>query len=165
MSSADRPASSIEFGRFKLLKQRRELLADGQRVDIGSRIFDLLMTLVEARGGVVSKDELMSRVWPGRVVEENNLQAGISALRKALGADRDLVRTVAGRGYQFAHEIRELPALQVPRRLSNLPAPISALLCREAALGEISSLVMDHRLLTLSGAGGIGKTRLAVETA
>ncbi|MDB6158147.1 MAG: hypothetical protein JWO04_1853 [Gammaproteobacteria bacterium] len=107
----------------------------------------------------------MSRVWPGRVVEENNLQAGISALRKALGADRDLVRTVAGRGYQFAHEIRELPALQVPRRLTNLPAPTSALLCREAALGEISSLVMDHRLLTLSGAGGIGKTRLAVDTA
>jgi predicted ATPase/DNA-binding winged helix-turn-helix (wHTH) protein len=165
MSSADRPASSIQFGRFKLLKQRRELLADGQRVEIGSRIFDLLMTLIEARGGVVSKDELMSRVWPGRVVEENNLQAGISALRKALGADRDLVRTVAGRGYQFAHEIRELPALQVPRRLTNVPAPISALLCREAALGEISSLVMDHRLLTLSGAGGIGKTRLAVETA
>jgi predicted ATPase/DNA-binding winged helix-turn-helix (wHTH) protein len=165
MSSADRPASSIEFGRFTLLKQRRELLADGQRVEIGSRIFDLLMTLIEARGRVVSKDELMSRVWPGRIVGENNLQAGISALRKALGADRDLVRTVAGRGYQFAHEIREWAALQLPRRLTNLPAPISALLCREAALGEISSLVMDHRLLTLSGAGGIGKTRLAMESA
>jgi DNA-binding winged helix-turn-helix (wHTH) protein len=71
------------------------------------------MTLIDARGRVVSKDELMSRVWPGRVVEENNLQAGISVLRKALGADRDLVRTVAGRGYQFAHEIRALPPLQV----------------------------------------------------
>jgi predicted ATPase/DNA-binding winged helix-turn-helix (wHTH) protein len=165
MSSADRPASSIEFGRFKLLEQRRELLADGQRVEIGSRIFDLLMTLIEARGRVVGKDELMSRVWPGRVVEENNLQAGISVLRKALGADRYLVRTVAGHGYQFAHEVRELAPLQLPRRFTNLPAPTSALLCREAALGEISSLVMDHRLLTLSGAGGIGKTRLAVESA
>jgi predicted ATPase len=70
-----------------------------------------------------------------------------------------------GPGYQFAHEIREVAPLQLPRRFTNLPAPTSALLCRETALGEISSLVMDHRLLTLSGAGGIGKTRLAVESA
>src|SRR3981081_3536881 len=127
MSSADRPASTIAFGRFKLLKQLRELLADGQRVEIGSRIFDLLMTLIEARGRVVSKDELMSRVWPGRVVEENNLQAGISALRKALGADRDLIRTVVGRGYQFAHDVRECAPVPVPHHLTNLPSPASAL--------------------------------------
>src|SRR5258708_34799508 len=98
---------------------------------MGGGILDLLLTHIESRGRVVSKDELMSRVWPGRIVEENNLQAGISALRKALGADRDLVRTVAGRGYQFAHEVREWAPLQLPQRLTNLPAPISALLCRE----------------------------------
>jgi predicted ATPase len=166
MSLADRPASSIEFGRFKILVQRRELLADGRRVDMGGRVFDLLMTLIEARGTVVSKDDLMSHIWPGRIVEENNLQAAVSVLRKALGADRDLVRTVAGRGYQFAHDVRECAPIPVPRhRLTNLPAPTSALLCREAALAEISTLVMEHRLLTLSGAGGIGKTRLAVEAA
>jgi predicted ATPase len=161
----DRSASSIEFRRFKILVQRRELLADGHRVDMGDRIFDLLMTLIESRGTVVSKDELMRRVWPGRIVEENNLQAGVSALRKALGPDRDLVRTVAGRGYQFVHEIRECAPIPVSHRLTNLPAPTSPLLCREAALAEVSALVMKHRLLTLSGAGGIGKTRLAVETA
>jgi DNA-binding winged helix-turn-helix (wHTH) protein len=54
MSTADRPATSIEFGRFKILMPRRELLADGHRVDIGGRIFDLLVTLVEARGRVVT---------------------------------------------------------------------------------------------------------------
>jgi DNA-binding winged helix-turn-helix (wHTH) protein len=111
---------------------------------MGGRIFDLLMTLIEARGTVVTKDELMSRVWPGRIVEENNLQAGISALRKALGADRDLVRTVAGRGYQFVHEIRECVPVPVAHRLTNLPAPTSPLLCREGALSEISTLVMEH---------------------
>jgi predicted ATPase len=165
VSPGDRPESNIEFGRFKILVQRRELLADGQRVDMGGRIFDLLMALIESRGRVVSKDELMRRVWPGRIVEENNLQAGISTLRKALGADRDLVRTVAGRGYQFVHEVRESESIPVSRRLTNLSAPTSPLLCREAALAEVSALVMEHRLLTLSGAGGIGKTRLAVETA
>jgi predicted ATPase len=158
-------STDIEFGRFKILVQRRELLADGHRVDMGDRIFDLLMTLIESRGRVVSKDELMRRVWPGRIVEENNLQAGISTLRKALGPDRDLVRTVAGRGYQFVHEIRECAPIPVRHRLTNLPAPTSSLLCREAALAEVSALLMEHRLLTLSGAGGIGKTRLALETA
>src|SRR5882757_6259545 len=165
VSPGDRPASNIEFGRFKILVQRRELLADGHRVDMGDRIFDLLMTLIESRGTVISKDELMKRVWPGRIVEENNLQAGISTLRKALGPDRGLVRTVAGRGYQFVHEIRECAPIPDSHHLTNLPAPTSPLLCREAALSEVSALVMEHRLLTLSGAGGIGKTRLAVETA
>ena len=63
-------------------------------------------------GTVVSKDELMSRVWPGRIVEENSLEVQISALRKALGPDRDLIRTVAGRGYQFAGEIRGAAAVR-----------------------------------------------------
>src|SRR5258708_6182268 len=123
MSSADRPASSIEFGRFGLLEQRRELLADGQRVEIGSPVFVLLMTLIEAPGRVVSKDELMSRVWPGRIVEENNLQAGISALRKALGADRDLVRTAAGRGISSSERF-------VNRHRSSFPGALPACLRR-----------------------------------
>ena len=81
-------------------------LSDGVPIELGGRAFDVLMALIEAGGAVLSKDELMSRVWPGRVVEENNLQVQIAALRKALAGDRDLVRTVAGRGYQFTGEIR-----------------------------------------------------------
>jgi DNA-binding winged helix-turn-helix (wHTH) protein len=59
------------------------------------------MALIEARGAIVTKDASMARVWPDRIVEENNLQAHISALRSAFGAERELIRTVAGRGYQF----------------------------------------------------------------
>ncbi len=97
--------ASISFGRFQILRPRRELLADGRPVRIGGRAFDVLMVLIEARGSVVGKDTLMSRVWPDRIVEENNLQIQVSALRAAFGSDRDLIRTVPGRGYQFISEI------------------------------------------------------------
>src|ERR1700745_519607 len=97
---------SIEFRRFKLVPHRRELLADDRPVEWGGRAFDTLMALIDARGKILSKDELMSRVWPDRVVEENNLPAQVAVLRQAFGADRDLIRTVAGRGYQFTREIR-----------------------------------------------------------
>ena len=98
-------AAISEFGRFTLLPYRRELLADGQPIELGGRAFDVLLALIDAPGAVLTKDELMGRVWPGRVVEENSLQAQVSALRKALGADRDLIRTVAGRSYQFTGEM------------------------------------------------------------
>src|SRR5580693_10248182 len=103
--ASERPAG-IAFGRFHVLPDRREVLADGRPVKLGGRAFDVLMALIEARGAVVSKHALMARVWPDRIVEENNLQIQISALRAAFGADRDLIRTVAGRGYQFTGEIR-----------------------------------------------------------
>jgi TolB-like protein/Flp pilus assembly protein TadD len=96
---------SVGFGRFRLLPQRRELRADGVVVELGSRAFDILLILTEARGALVTKDEILSRVWPDTVVEENNLVVQISTLRKALGEDRDFIRTVSGRGYRFVAEI------------------------------------------------------------
>src|SRR5271154_442750 len=108
----------VEFGRFRVVPHRRELLADGRPIKLGGRDFDVLMALIEASGTVVSKDQLMSRVWPGRIVEENTLQGAISGLRKAFGADRGLIRTVAGRGYQFSGEIRARP--------TNVPVGASA---------------------------------------
>src|ERR1700740_1044938 len=103
------PPTAIGFGRFRVLPHRRELLAEGRPVELGGRAFDVLMALIEAGGAVVSKNTLMERVWPDRIVEENNLQIQISALRAAFGADRDLIRTVAGRGYQFPGEIAFAP--------------------------------------------------------
>jgi DNA-binding winged helix-turn-helix (wHTH) protein len=79
--------TSFEFGHFRILPQRREVLADGRPMELGGRAFDVLVVLIEANGAVVSKDELMSRVWPGRIVEDNNLYAQIKALRRAF-ADR-----------------------------------------------------------------------------
>jgi predicted ATPase/DNA-binding winged helix-turn-helix (wHTH) protein len=159
---------TIDFGRFKVVRHRRELLADGLPVELGGRAFDTLMALIEARGTVLSKDELMSRVWPDRVVEENNLAAQISVLRQVFGADRHLIRTVAGRGYQFTGEIRETAAPAAgpaPSRTTNLPEALSELIGRETELGEVTALTTEHRLVSLVGAGGIGKTRLGLEVA
>src|SRR5215469_11308779 len=89
------------FGRFELCTRERELLADGNQIELGDRAFDILLALVEAGGALVTKSELMERVWPNLAVEENNLAVQISALRRALGNDRQLIRTVAGRGYRF----------------------------------------------------------------
>src|SRR6516162_6911243 len=105
MHAAFEAPAGIAFGRFLLLPDRRELLADGRPIKLGGRAYDLLMALIEARGAVVSKNALMARVWPDRIVEENNLQWQISGLRAALGADRNLIRTVSGRGYQFTAKI------------------------------------------------------------
>src|SRR6516225_1543584 len=99
------PSAIIEFGRFSILPYRRQLLAEGRPIRLGGRAFDLLLALLEAPGAVVGKDELLRRIWPGRIVEENRLQSEISGLRKAFGADRDLIQTVPGRGYQFTGEI------------------------------------------------------------
>jgi len=177
MNRATEAPASLAFGRFQVLPHRRELLADGRPIKLGGRAFDVLMALIEARGAVIGKDTLMARVWPDRVVEENNLQAHIVALRKALGAERALIRTVSGRGYQFTGEIRFLSAspddrgdagAAVPGAVlppTNLPQQVSELIGREEDLREILSLAAGHRLITLTGAGGIGKTRLALAVA
>jgi len=94
----------IGFGRFRLDLARRELWRDGVPVRLGNRALDILCELVSAEGGVVTKDELMARVWAGVVVEENNLQVHISALRRALeegGDGKRWIVTVPGRGYSF----------------------------------------------------------------
>jgi len=161
-------SGTIEFGRFQVLLHRRELLVDGKPTELGGRAFDVLMALIEARGAVLTKDELMNRVWPGRIVEENSLQAQISALRRAFAEQRDLIRTVAGRGYLFAGEIRPTTAeglVASPRSRTNLPERVSELIGRDAEMGEVVNLVSAHRLVTLVGTGGIGKTRLALEVA
>jgi predicted ATPase/DNA-binding winged helix-turn-helix (wHTH) protein len=190
MHSASEAPAGIAFGRFLLLPHRRELLADGRPVKLGGRAFDVLMALIEARGAVVSKNALMARVWPERIVEENNLQWQISVLRAAFGADRNLIRTVSGRGYQLTAEIDTVYANPeadagtaiaaahpdpsearcdggIPGELppTNLPEPVSELVGRDEVLGEILSLAAEHRLVTLTGAGGIGKTRLALAAA
>ena len=178
MDPAQAPAA-IEFGRFRVLPLRRELLAEGRPLELGGRAFDVLMALIEASGAVVSKDALMHRVWPDRIVEENNLQAQISALRRAFAADRDLIRTIAGRGYQFTGDVRTVSASpNVPatagmpqstptlsRPPTNLPEAVSELIGRDIDLTEILDLSASHRLVTLTGAGGIGKTRLGFEAA
>jgi DNA-binding winged helix-turn-helix (wHTH) protein len=82
--------------------RQRNVFADGRPVKLGGRALDVLMAQIEAHGAVVSKEALMARVWPGRIIEENSVASQIAALRVAFEAERALIRTVSGRGYQFA---------------------------------------------------------------
>jgi TolB-like protein len=94
----------VSFGRFRLDLGRRELWRDDTLMHLGSRVLDILCVLVSARGAVVTKDELLARVWPGVVVEESNIHVNVSALRKALdegSSGQSHVVTVPGRGYRF----------------------------------------------------------------
>jgi DNA-binding winged helix-turn-helix (wHTH) protein len=111
-SSPPTADAALEFGRCRVLLRRRQLVADGVPVEIGTRAFDLLVVLLEADGSLVSKEELLSRAWPGIVVSEENLKVQISALRKALGADRDVIHTEFGRGYRFTGMLRSSAAAE-----------------------------------------------------
>jgi TolB-like protein len=105
MQLSDNP-EDVCFGRFRLDLRRRRLLRDGEPIELGGRALDILCLLASAKGAVVSKDELMTRLWPGRTVAENNLHVHISALRKALdehGGGDSYVITVPSRGYRLAH--------------------------------------------------------------
>jgi DNA-binding winged helix-turn-helix (wHTH) protein len=120
-----RPAmvgSALEFGRFRALLRRRELVADGVPVQLGTRAFDLLLILAEADGSLVTKGELMTRVWPGVVVSEENLKVQILALRKALGEDRGFIRTEFGRGYRFTAAVRWIVERDRCRRPTQRPS-------------------------------------------
>jgi DNA-binding winged helix-turn-helix (wHTH) protein len=109
-SSQTTADATLEFGRFRVLLRRRKLVADGVSIELGTRAFDLLLVLLEADGSLVTKDELLRRVWLGIVVAEENLKVQISALRKALGEDRDFIRTESGRGYRFTAAVRSIDA-------------------------------------------------------
>jgi DNA-binding winged helix-turn-helix (wHTH) protein len=113
----------LEFGRFRILLRRRQLVADGVPIELGTRAFDLLLALLEADGSLVTKEELMSRVWPGIVVAEENLKVQISALRKALGEDGDFIRTEFGRGYRFTAAVRSPLAWDACQRATRRRRP------------------------------------------
>ena len=172
-----RRSAGIAFGRFQVWPDRRDLLADGEPVRLGGRAFDVLMALLEVRGAVVSREALKARVWPNQTVEDNNLAAQMVALRKALGPQRGLIRTVAGRGYQFTGDAGVLPAaaeasevvtapaagpIQAP---TNLPEQVTELIGREQELADVLTLLAANRFVSLTGPGGIGKTRLALAAA
>jgi len=164
MDSRPEPGRILEFGRYKVVPGRREVLADGKPLQVGDRAFDVLLRLTEARGALVGKDDLLKAGWPGQIVEENVLHAQISALRKAFAAERDLIRTVSGQGYQLTAEVRAgLPAAF--GESSTLQQWISELIGRDEQLQQVLDLLTRKRLVSLCGPGGIGKTRLAGEAA
>jgi predicted ATPase/DNA-binding winged helix-turn-helix (wHTH) protein len=161
----------IEIGRFEIDLQMRTLRQNGEVVPLGSRAFDILATVASAGGRLVTKDELMNAVWPETVVEENNIQVHLSALRKILGPDRDLILTVPGRGYQLLQRKKEAAPLKPPAphaqpvATGRLPRPKTHLVGRDVEVAQIRATLKNVHVLTLVGAGGIGKTSLAIEVA
>ena len=101
-----------QFDHFEIRPTERQLLIDGHSAPLGARAFDVLMALVERRDRTVTKNELLDLVWPGLVVEENNLQVQISTLRKVLG--QNVIATIPGQGYRFALQAEEAEASSLP---------------------------------------------------
>ncbi len=147
----------------------------GARAAVGDRAFAIIEALLNSHGELVTKDALMGRIWPGVLVEENTLDVHLSALRKALGPDRQLLKTAYGRGYRLlgtwsVSSNGGASNTAVPKAASrqsriNLPVASSALIGRAEAVQNLCDLLSAYRAVTLTGVGGIGKTRLALEVA
>lgn len=150
------------FGRYALRPVQRQLLCDGVPLKLGARAFDVLHALVEQRHRHFPKAELIERVWPDVVVEENNLEVHVWALRKLLGAQA--IATIPGRGYRFALPLDGepgAPAQVEPLRRGALPRRLPPLVGRDAELAALCHAVDEHPLITVTGVGGIGKSLLA----
>lgn len=174
MAHPEPPEPAYRFGDFELLPERMILLLRGQRVKVSKRALNILKILVEHRNRAVSKDELLSLGFPGVTVEEQNIVVHISALRRILG--QSVIKTIPGLGYHFVADIERDGAAAAkpgPGQEGDLP-PVrlgtdslsvceTELIGRTLELAELFDIMTDSRLVTLTGPGGIGKTRLAIE--
>ncbi len=176
LSEGIRPVYASEECEIDLA--RRELRVFGSPVPVGGRAFEIIEVLAEAAGQLVTKDELMNRIWPGAIVMENTLQVHAAAVRKALGPYRNLLKTESRRGYRLLgdwtvrrHDAAKPPAglqrMQVDGEspVTNFPATVTRLIGRSAAVARLRDLISAYRAVTLTGPGGIGKTSLALKLA
>lgn len=166
---------SYAFGDFRLFPERQLLLRGETPVRIGGRALDILTALVERPGEVVDKHALLSRVWPDTFVEDSNLKVNMAALRRALderpGATQ-YVATVIGRGYRFVAPVlfsssADMSAYVGPPSQDhhNLPTATTRIVGREDAIEALRLDLCDARLVSIVGAGGIGKTTVALAVA
>jgi predicted ATPase/DNA-binding winged helix-turn-helix (wHTH) protein len=174
--SQQRPNLVYESGQWQIHLGRRELLESGVSVPIGVRAFEVMEVLVRSANELVTKDALMDRIWPGAMVGENTLQVHISAIRKALGRDRAMLKTASGRGYRLLGDwtlrrqgaveetvgLLEPVQMPVPKFRTNLPEAALDPIGRTIALRQIQDMLSAYRAITLTGPGGIGKTTLAL---
>ncbi|HET9641769.1 MAG TPA: winged helix-turn-helix domain-containing protein, partial [Burkholderiaceae bacterium] len=177
--SVDDAAAILRFGLAALDTDARALLIEGRRAALGPRAYALLKMLVDERHRAVSKQELLDTVWRGVIVEENNLQVQISTLRRLLGPNA--IATIPGRGYRFMLPVEgDIAADEAEsaartrgsddsgkpgRQAGNLPERLPELYGREAECAAVRALVEQHPLVSIVGAAGIGKTRLALAAA
>src|SRR5882672_4290548 len=167
--------TAIAFGPFVLNPTQRVLLRGDRPVRLGSRAREILICLVERAGTVVSKNDLIKRVWPETIVEEGTLRVHIASLRKILGEGRAqprYVENVTGHGYRFVATVTRAAASEGvalgPVSTEQAPAVCAAvtrLIGRRDVVATIADQLQQRRLMTLVGPGGMGKTTVAWATA
>lgn len=171
---SDQTEDGISFGPFTLAASERLLTKGGIRVALGARALDILIALTSTPNEVVSKKHLMSRVWPDVTVEEGSLRFHMASLRKALGDGKEGARyitTLPGRGYCFVAPVTQAssPRDGVPAAAifphANLPTRLSRIVGRDEDVLRLSAELIASRLVTIVGAGGVGKTTVAVAVA
>ncbi len=164
----------FSFADCEIDVERRELRRGGSAVHVEPQVFDVLVHLVKHRDRVVAKDELLQTVWHGRIVSEDTLTSRISAARRAIGDSgkrQSRLQTVARRGFRFCGDVQEHAAAPGPAEdrpqesVGNLPSETTRLIGRDKETAEIARLLAQTRLVTLTGVGGVGKTRLALRVA
>ena len=160
----------FEIGSFRLDPDVGVLTTNGSPTALGRRAVAVLAELVDHANEYVPKERLLEAGWPNAVVEEGNLPVQIAAIRRVLAGSggEHRIETLPRRGYRFVGPVKKLTgqrptASSIPR--SNLPAALTSFIGRERELVEIKRLLPGKRLLTIQGAGGIGKTRLALQVA
>jgi DNA-binding winged helix-turn-helix (wHTH) protein len=166
---------AASFGSFSLIPARQLLLEAGRPVSVGSRAIELLHVLIERQGEVVSKEELIARVWPNTFVDHGSLRVHIAALRRALGEGRNGNRYIAnesGRGYRFVAPVSfaEMPSPSSAPNVAdepthNLPPRIVHIVGRTETVDAICVQLQKQRFITIVGPGGVGKTTLALVVA
>lgn len=157
--------TTVRFGRFELCPATRQLLVDGLPATLGARAFDVLRALIDRRERLVSKDELLDLVWPGLVVEENNLQVQISTLRKLLGPNA--IATVPGRGYRFAAELEGNSPASGADDATARPATVSvAVLPFVNLTGDMADELLADGLtdLMIANLAGVSSLRVIART-
>jgi DNA-binding winged helix-turn-helix (wHTH) protein len=164
---SDGAVGRLGFGPFELLCDQRVLLRDGEALPLGGRALDLLIFLVSRPGEVVTKKELIDHAWPNAVVEEGSLRVHLAAIRKALGDGKfgnRYIANIQGRGYSFVGSVVGLDDHNgsISKKSPALPARLSRMIGRELAVDTISAQLVAGRFVSIVGAGGIGKTTVAV---
>jgi predicted ATPase/DNA-binding winged helix-turn-helix (wHTH) protein len=166
--------NSISFGPFRLLPSRQLLLEADTPVHLGSRALAILIALTERAGELVSKDELITRVWPNTFVEEGNLRVHVAALRRALGDGRGAryVANIPGRGYRFVAPValeKEVkptaPRARGAAQARSLSLPLTRMVGRADMVAALARHLPERRFITVVGPGGIGKTTVALAAA
>lgn len=176
MTAGGGPATDeLSFGTFQLRANERLLMKEGVVVELGARAYDILIALTSAPNEIITKQDLMSRVWPEVVVEEGSLRFHMNSLRKALGDGKEgarFIKTLSGRGYCFVATISRalnetLSTVSAPADFShaNLPGRLSRIIGRDGDVLRISEQLKASRLVSIVGPGGIGKTTVAISVA